>query len=78
MKKLFLIFIVAGSLVACNNAGDTGQKTLDSLDSSKNLQKESIDAAAQDAKKNIDSTTQAVKDSVGAALNRSQDTTNRK
>jgi gas vesicle protein len=64
MKKLFLVFAVAGSLVACNNAADTAQKTKDSLDSVTKLQKESVDNAAQEAKENLDSTSNVIKDSV--------------
>ena len=64
MKKLFLVFAVAGSLVACDNAADTAQKTKDSLDSVTKLQKESVDNAAQEAKENLDSTSNVIKDSV--------------
>jgi hypothetical protein len=77
MKKLFLVFAVAGSLIACNNAGDAAQNSKDSLDSVTKLQKESVEEAAQDAKQNIDSTNKATKDSVDAALDRSNDTTNK-
>lgn len=75
MKKLFLAFIVAGSLVACDNSADAEKRIKDSLDSIKNLQKESIDEAAKDAKQGIDSTTEAIKDSVDAgadSLNKAQ------
>ena len=75
MKKLFLVLAVAGSLVACDNAADTAQKTKDSLDSVTKLQKESVEEAAQDAKQNLDSTSEAVKDSVDAAVDHSKDTT---
>ena len=76
MKKILFLFLVAGSLAACNNAGDAGQSAKDSLDSVTKLQKESVEEAAQDAKQNLDSANQAVKDSVDAALQQA-DTTKR-
>ena len=75
MKKLFLVFAVAGSLMACDNSADAEQRIKDSLDSVTNLKKESIDEAAKDAKQGIDSTTEAIKDSVDAgvdSLNKAQ------
>jgi gas vesicle protein len=75
MKKLCLVFAIAGSLVACDNSADTAQQAKDSLDSVTNLQKESVEDAAKDAKENLDSTSEAVKDSVDAAVDRSEDTT---
>ena len=74
MKKLFLVLAVAGSLVACDNAADTAQKTKDSLDSVTKLQKESVEDAAKDAKENLDSTSEAVKDSVDQVVDQSKDT----
>ena len=75
MKKLFLVFLVAGSLVACDNAANTADNAKDSLYSVTKLQKESVDEAAKDAKENLDSTSDAVKDSVDAAVDHSKDTT---
>ena len=75
MKKILLVLAVAGSLVACDNAADTAQKTKDSLDSVTKLQKESVENAAEDAKENLDSTSNAVKDSVDAAVDHANDST---
>ena len=75
MKKLFLVFAVAGSLVACNNSADNAERIKDSTVSVTKLQKESVEDAAKDAKENLDSTSDAVKDSVDAAVDHSKDTT---
>lgn len=75
MKKLFLVFAIAGSLVACDNSADNAERIKDSTDSVTNLQKESVEDAAKDAKENLDSTSEAVKDSVDAAVDHSKDTT---
>lgn len=80
MKKLFLVFVIGSSLVACDNSaggGDAAQQAKDSLDSITKLQKQSVEEAAQDAKQNLDSTNNAIKDSVDAAVKGSSDTTNR-
>ncbi len=73
MKKLVLIGAVAGSLIACTNAGDSTEAKKDSLDSVASEKKEDIDSAAQARMEKIDSTTEQKK----AALD-SLDSVNRK
>jgi hypothetical protein len=66
MKKLVLIVIIAGTLVACNNAGEstsTANKK-DSLDSIANQKKDVIDSSSEAKKDKIDSTTARKKDSL--------------
>jgi hypothetical protein len=76
MKKLLIVFVVAGALVACNNSGNGDEKqTVDSIskrddtlkhnvDSSAAAKKDSIDQKAQELKGKFDSATKARKDSV--------------
>ena len=54
MKKLFLVFAVAGSLVACDNAADATKDLKDSSDSVESLKKESVTEAADQAIQNIE------------------------
>jgi hypothetical protein len=62
MKKFFVLFVLAASLVACNNSADSAADTKDSLDSIANERKDVIDSSAEQRKDVIDSTTEAKKD----------------
>jgi len=64
MKKLFLVFLTAGSLVACNNTANTTTDAKDSLDSVANAKKAMIDSSADVKKDKIDSSTEKMKDAV--------------
>jgi outer membrane murein-binding lipoprotein Lpp len=61
MKKLVLIGAIAGSLIACTNAGDSTEAKKDSLDSIASEKKEAIDSTAQERMERIDSTTEQKK-----------------
>lgn len=54
MKKALLIFTIAASLIACNNASDTVDEQKDSIDSALNEQKEIIDSLADEKKDTIE------------------------
>ena len=53
MKKLLVIFAIAGSLFACNNAADTTADAKDSIDSVASETKEVIDSTAEQAKDSL-------------------------
>lgn len=61
MKKVFLLFIVAGSLAACNNSSETTENKKDSIDSVAGQKKEIVDSSAQAKKDAIDSNASAKK-----------------
>jgi hypothetical protein len=75
MKKLFILFVVAGFFASCDNAAENGQTTKDSLDSVENAKKEMIDSSATEAKDSIEQRIDAKKEMVDS-LNLSRDTTN--
>jgi hypothetical protein len=62
MKRILVTFLLAGSLVACNNSGDTTGEKKDSLDSMATEKKDMIDSSADQRKDKIDSTTELKKD----------------
>ena len=53
MKKLLVVFAIAGSLFACNNAADTTADAKDSIDSVASETKEVIDSTAEQAKDSL-------------------------
>ena len=67
MKRLFLIFALAGTFAACNNSADTTGEKKDSLDSLASEKKEMVDSAADQKKDQIDSTTERKKDALEKA-----------
>lgn len=64
MKKLFLVFAIAGSVVACNNAADSTAEAKDSIDSVASETKEVIDSTAEHKMDVVDSTAEQAKDSL--------------
>lgn len=62
MKKFLLVFTLAGTMVACNNASDSATDAQDSLDSIASERKEAIDSSAEARKDAIDSTTEEKKE----------------
>jgi hypothetical protein len=64
MKKFFLVFAIAGTLAACNNASDSAADAQDSLDSIASERKEVIDSSAEARKDAIDSTTEEKKEAI--------------
>lgn len=70
MKKVFLVFAIAGSLVACNNAADTTGEKKDSIDSVANATKDMVDSTASQTKDAIDSTAEAKKDMIDSNAKR--------
>jgi hypothetical protein len=64
MKKLLVVFAIAGSLVACNNAADSTADAKDSVDSVATEKKEMIDSTAEQKMDKIDSTAAQAKDSL--------------
>ena len=64
MKKLFVVFAIAGALTACNNASDSAAATKDSIDSVAGEKKEAIDSVASEKKEAIDSTAEQKKEVV--------------
>jgi len=67
MKRIFVIFALAGSLVACNNSADSTEQTKDSIDSSATEKKEMIDSSAEQKKDMVDSSAERKKDAVDRA-----------
>lgn len=79
MKKLFYITVLAGFMVACNDAAESTDNTKDSLDSIANEKKDAIDSTAEARKDRIDSTTDLRKDSLDRRDSiRKADTTTRR
>lgn len=73
MKRILVMFALAGSLAACNNsANSTGEKK-DSLDSLASEKKEVVDSNAQLQKDRIDSSTEHKKDAIDS-LNKKEST----
>jgi hypothetical protein len=72
MKKFLTVFVLAGALVACNNASDSAADAKDSLDSIASERKEVIDSSAEARKDVIDSTTEQKKEVIDSrdSLNR--------
>ena len=64
MKKLLVIFAIAGSLVACNNAADSTENAKDSVDSVASETKDMIDSTAEQKMDKVDSTAEVKKDSL--------------
>lgn len=54
MKKLFLLLAVAGTLTACNEAGDSTANAKDSLDSIAGEKKEAVDSVTEQKKETLD------------------------
>ena len=67
MKRLFVIFALAGSLAACNNSAESTGEKKDSLDSLASEKKEMIDSNAQQQKEKVDSSTERKKDALERA-----------
>jgi hypothetical protein len=64
MKRILAMFLLAGSLVACNNSGETTGDKKDSLDSMATERKDMVDSTADQKKDMIDSSTDRKKDSL--------------
>ena len=67
MKRLFLAFAIAGTLVACNNSSDSTAEKKDSIDSMASAKKDMIDSAADKKKAAIDSSAEHKKDALAKA-----------
>jgi hypothetical protein len=80
MKKFLAIFVIAGTLVACNNDADSTENAKDSLDSVAAEKKDMIDSSAEERKDMIDSTTEMKKDAMDKldSANRKMDSTIKK
>jgi hypothetical protein len=55
MKKLLAVFAITGSLVACNNASETTENKIDSIDAAADQKIETIDSVAEQKTDSIDS-----------------------
>ncbi len=64
MKKLLVVFAIAVSLVACNNAADSTADAKDSVDSVASETKDMIDSTAEQKMDNVDSLAEKKKDSL--------------
>lgn len=64
MKRIFLVFALAGTFVACNNSANTTGEKKDSLDSLASEKKEVVDSTAEQKKDQIDSSTERKKDAL--------------
>ena len=64
MKKLLVVFAVAVSLTACNNAADSTEAAKDSIDSAATEKIDAIDSTADQKMDAVDSTADAAKDSL--------------
>ena len=83
MKKILFAGLIAASLIACNNSGESStDNKKDSLDSIAREQKNMIDSSAERKEDKVDSITQRKKDSLDrkdSIHNRNKkDTSNRK
>lgn len=73
MKKFLAILIIAGSLTACNDAANSTDNKMDSIDSAASEVKDRLETtgagenAIDSANDIIDSSAEAKKDSVGSA-----------
>jgi hypothetical protein len=64
MKRILAMFLLAGSLAACNNSADTTGEKKDSLDSTASERKDMVDSSADQKKDMIDSSTERKKDAL--------------
>jgi hypothetical protein len=64
MKKLFVSFLIAGSLVACNNSADSTGEAKDSIDSVASEKKDVLDSTTEEKKDMIDSTAEQKKEAL--------------
>jgi len=64
MKRILVMFALAGTLAACNNSADSTSEKKDSLDSMASEKKEMVDSSAEQKKDMIDSTTEKKKDAI--------------
>lgn len=64
MKKFLVVFAIAASVVACNNAADTTENAKDSVDSVASETKDMIDSTAEQKMDNVDSLADKKKDSL--------------
>lgn len=64
MKKILMAGLIAISLAACNNSGETTENKKDSIDSMAREQKNMIDSTAEKKEDRIDSTAERKKDSL--------------
>lgn len=64
MKRILVIFALAGSLAACNNSANTTGDQKDSLDSIASEKKDVVDSTAEQQKDRIDSNTERKKDAI--------------
>jgi len=77
MKRILVMFALAGTLAACNNSADSTSEKKDSLDSMASEKKEMVDSSAEQKKDMIDSTTEKKKDAIDRmdSINRKDTTT---
>lgn len=79
MKRIFVIFALAGFLAACNNSADSTAEKKDSLDSITNAKKDMVDSSADQRKDALDSVNQQKKDALDRADSiKHSDSTNKK
>ena len=64
MKKILLIGLLAGGLTACNNASESTENKIDSIDSAASEQKEMIDSTAEQKMERVDSTAEVKKENL--------------
>jgi hypothetical protein len=72
MKKLFLAFVIAGAITACNSSStspeerkdSTIEEKIDSVDSTADHRMDKIDSTAEVKKDIVDSTADAKKDAL--------------
>ena len=64
MKRILVMFALAGTLAACNNSADSSAEKKDSLDSMATERKDMVDSSAEQKKDMIDSTTEKKKDAI--------------
>ncbi|MBD0331442.1 MAG: hypothetical protein ICV66_02195 [Chitinophagaceae bacterium] len=64
MKKLLVVFAIAGALTACNNSGTSTENKKDSIDSMAAEKKDAIDSTAEEKKDAVDSAAERKKDAL--------------
>lgn len=64
MKKFFAILAIAGTLTACNDAGNSAENIKDSIDSATSEVKDRLDSTTENRMDRMDSSAEAKKDMV--------------
>lgn len=73
MKKLFLIFCVAGVFAACNNSAEKADDKMDSLEQRKDTLIENVDSATSAKIDSLKNRSEALKDHFDSSIEAKKD-----